>query len=306
MARTKYENFPISLPRWIITNPNLTPSEKLLLFVLASHLNSLTGDCYPSVNRCLVLEVKVNRDTIYSDRKHLKRLGLIDYKDGVGGRDYAAYKLLWVNLSGPELDTLHKNIERGLLSEMKGQYKRLPTVPKRGTVTVPKRGTVTVPKEGTRTSYNLTDKNTTTEKPAAVSFSSPPSKETPTPPVSSENVKKLVAKIVNLGGIDEDRTKAIIQDYGYDNVRTKLEIIHSRPWHNPVGALISSLKDNWQRGDSEAIERHERRFLVTRKGIIKDAIAGQLFDWQDLIRAMGSEGTVRAAVEKGDIKEYDY
>lgn len=295
--RIKFEDYQVGLPRWILCS-GLPPAMTHALQVIFSHRNSKTGRCFPSM-KTVSREAGLGVTTAKAARKRLRKVGLLEWKQGRGGRNYASYKFPHLNISNEEKETLKGNIAAFLLGQkLTSIARREPAEIRPGNWS--KSNPVTGSKMDQERIKNLTEENTTTEKPAAVSpFFSIPHPLTP-------ELKKLLWDYEE-NGINNGGTKELLRDHGPDRLREALEALaNQEDIRNPGGWLRSFLTKGWKRPQAQDGDGHERRFKVTRDGVVPGAFPGCLYSWEDLIKDMGSEEKVRDAVEQAHIKEYTY
>ncbi|GAI73227.1 unnamed protein product, partial [marine sediment metagenome] len=85
----------------------------------------------------------------------------------------------------------------------------------------------------------------------------------------------------------------------------KLEIIHSRKWNNPVGALIKALKDNWQRGETDSQVEDEENIKWNHHGSLHSellTIASDLKKNMDEVEEMVKADKILIYLDGIDIK----
>jgi len=239
-------------------------------------------------------EAGIGVTTAKAARKKLRKVGLLEWKKGRGGRNYASYKFPHLNISNEEKERLKGNVASFLLGQ------ELTSIARREPAEIrpdnwSKSNPVTGSKMDQERIKNLTEENTTTEKPAAVSpFFSIPHPLTP-------ELKKLAWNYEGTG-ISHKGTLELLKEHGPEAMSRMWELLQRQEnIRNPAAWLTTALREKYFTEDAKP---QSRRFKAKRDGVIPGAFPGRLFGWEDLLDLIGDEQKVRDHIAKGEIVEY--
>jgi len=250
----------VMLPRWLFESELLSGKEKFFCLTLAYHRNKHTHLCCPG-KPTICREATISEDTYYSIRGRLKRIGLIDYEESVGGRKQnLKFILRWLDGSKEERAKL-KAILKGKKPPEKDIGLDTINPPKRTSVNPPKRTSVNPPK---RTSLTIKNYNKKKDNNKEIQQQQKPAVAVPSfSPFSQEAT--LINRIAKLG-IPQKKAKTLLVRYGKSAVRNQLDWLTRRNLKNPAGAFITALKENWP--EPVRSEGEEQDNIFTRATVL--------------------------------------